>query len=207
MRLRLLTSVIVIFIAVLAVLAWNRSTTKEKPTTVAGGDANAAPGGEEMPGGMESAAPGQDPGVVWQTPKRWVEEQASGMRLATYVVPAPASGGEAARCVVYYFGPGQGGETDANIERWIGEFKGPQQPVRRTFEVRHLKVSQVELTGTYQAHADPAHGSGPTSGWTLLGAVVEGPSGSLFFKLTGPTSSTAPAAKEFDGLLASLRKK
>ena len=201
MRLRILSSVVVIFVVVLAVLAWKRSTMSEDPSAVAG-DANTPSGGEEM------SPPEQDPGVVWQRPRRWVEEQATGMRLATYVVPAPASGGEPASCVVYYFGPGQGGETDANIKRWIGEFEEPRRPVQRTFEVRHLKVSQVALTGTYQAHADPAHGSaGPTSDWTLLGAIVEGPKGSLFFKLTGPASSTAPAAKEFEGLLASLRKK
>jgi hypothetical protein len=206
MRLRILSSVMVILIAALAVLAWNRNAARN-PSTRAGGEATAPPGDAKMPGGTESGARAKDPGVVWQTPKRWVEEPATGMRLATYVVPAPASGSEAARCVVYYFGPGQGGETDANIQRWIGEFEGPKKPVRRTFKVRQLKVSQVEVTGNYQAHADPAEGSaGVTSGWTLVGAVVEGPKGSLFFKLTGPAGSTAPAANEFKGLLASLRK-
>ena len=156
----------------------------------------------------DAATPAQDPGVAWQTPARWVEEPATGMRLATYVIPAPAAGGEAARCAVYYFGPGQGGGTEDNIERWIGEFENAGAPVRRDWEVRGLKVSRVEVAGTYMAHADPAQGSsGPSPDWTLIGAIVEGPNGALFFKLTGPSRSAAPAAKEFDGLLASLRKK
>lgn len=206
MRLRILTSLVVLCIAVLAVIAWNRNTTRDASST---GDGGATPPGEtEMPSAGDPAGTAQDPGVTWQAPQRWVEELATGMRLATYVVPAPATGGEAARCAVYYFGPGQGGDTGANIERWIGEFENAAQPVRRDSEVRGLQVSRVEVTGTYMAHADPTQGaSGPSREWTLLGAIVEGPNGSLFFKLTGPNRSVAPAAKEFDGLLASLRKK
>jgi hypothetical protein len=208
MRLRILTSLIVLCIAVLAVIAWNRNTTRDTSSAGNGGEAAAPPGEAGMPSAGDPAGTAQDPGVAWQAPPRWVEELATGMRLATYVVPAPASGGEAARCAVYYFGPGQGGGTDDNIERWIGEFENPAEPVRRDSEVRGLKVSRVEVTGTYRAHADPAQGSSdPSPGWTLLGAIVEGPNGALFFKLTGPSRSAAPAAKEFDGLLASLRRK
>ena len=205
MRLRILSSVIVLFIAVLAVMAWTRNT--KDASSVGNGDQAVAPPGEAgMPSVADPAAPAQDPGVAWQTPPRWVEELATGMRLATYVIPAPTAGGEAARCAVYYFGPGQGGGTNANIERWIGEFDNAAAPVRRESEVRGLKVSRVEVTGTYLAHATQGS-SGPSPDWTLIGAIVEGPKGALFFKLTGPSRDAAPTAKEFDGLLASLRKK
>jgi hypothetical protein len=152
--------------------------------------------------------PAEDPGVTWQAPKRWAEQAASGMRLATYAVPAPASG-DPASCAVYYFGPGQGGGIDDNIERWIGEFENPSAPARRALKVSGMKVSRVELSGTYLAHAGMSGGGSesPSPGWTLLGAIVEGPNGALFFKLTGPTATVSPAAKEFDALLASLRKK
>lgn len=207
MRLRILSALIVLVIVVLAVLAWTRNTTRDASSAGDGGGM-AAPQGEGAGGMAEPTVGAADPGVAWQVPSRWTEEPATGMRIATYGIPAPASGGEAARCAVYYFGPGQGGGTDANIERWIGEFENPTRPVRRTFEVRGLKVSRVEVSGTYLAHADPSQGaSGPSSGWTLLGAIVEGPDGALFFKLTGPRASADPAAQEFDGMLASLRKK
>jgi hypothetical protein len=129
------------------------------------------------------------------------------MRLATYTIPG-AAGGENARCAVYYFGPGQGGGTEANIERWIGEFENPGKPDRKSSEVRGLKVSQVEVAGTYRAHAGMGEGAQEAApGWSLLGAIVEGPSGALFFKLTGPTATVAPAKREFEGLLASLEAK
>jgi len=40
------------------------------------------------------------------------------MRAAQYTV------GDA-ECVVYFFGPGQGGTVEANIARWSGQFAAP----------------------------------------------------------------------------------
>src|ERR1700732_1069632 len=59
-------------------------------------------------------------GVQWTQPKNWQAQAQRPMRLATYVVP---DGGE---CGVYYFGPGQGGGVQANVERWVGQFPEPE---------------------------------------------------------------------------------
>lgn len=208
MRLRIITGLIVVLIGVLAILAWQRSTTPATPADEAPGATGEAPGSGETPMAGESTSPTHDPGIEWQTPRRWVNELAQGMRLASYVVPVTGEGGEPAHCAVYYFGEGQGGTVDANVERWIGEFQSPGKPARRRREIHGLRVSQVEVTGGYMAHAG-AQGEAPgvKAGWTLLGAIVEGPSGAVFFKLTGPGPTVAAAAKEFDGLLASLRRK
>jgi len=59
----------------------------------------------------ESAA-----GVRWTAPFGWSSEGARPMRAATYRI-APAPGDPVgAECGVYFFGPGQGGSVDANIE-------------------------------------------------------------------------------------------
>ncbi len=210
MRLRIISAVIVFAIGVLAVIAWNRNATRNAPSSDAVGPSGGLLGDGQMPAGGESTAPApaQDPGIEWQTPKRWVGELAGGMRLAMYAVPASGSGGDVAKCAVYYFGLGQGGGVEANIERWIGEFENAGKPTRRTSEIRGLRVSRVEVSGTYLAHAGSPEGSASgASGWTLLGAIVEGPNGALFFKLTGPEGTVAAAAKEFEEMLASLRKK
>src|SRR5580704_17071265 len=55
-------------------------------------------------------------GVHWTMPPAWKADAQRPMRLATYMV---APGGE---CGVYYFGPGQGGSVQANLDRWIGQF-------------------------------------------------------------------------------------
>jgi hypothetical protein len=206
MRLRLITFAVVLAIGVLAVMAWQRNTAPPAMSPENGDASGGGPaaGGPPM---TETPAP-QDAGIEWTMPKRWVNQMAQGMRLATYVIPAPGAKGEAAQCAVYYFGPGQGGSVDANIERWIGEFQDPGAPVRRARDIRGLHVTQVAAKGTYTAHAGGEEGApGVQTGWTLLGAIVEGPHGPVFFKLTGPETSVAPAEKEFDALLASLRKK
>ena len=208
MRLRIVSFVIVVAIGVLAVMAWQRSTSRSTQAPDAPGATAETPAPGGMPMAEDSPAPPSDPGIEWQMPKRWVSELAQGMRLASYVIPAHPVGGGTAQCAVYYFGTGQGGGVDANIDRWMGEFQNPGTPSRHTREVHGMRVSQVEVTGTYMAHAGaPGEDAGPRSGWTLLGAIVEGPSGAVFFKLTGPGPTVAATAKEFDGLLASLRKK
>jgi hypothetical protein len=45
----------------------------------------------------------------------------------------------------------------------------------------------------------------PTPGSRLLGAVVEGPGGPWFFKITGPAATVTAAAPAFDAMLRSVR--
>ncbi len=70
----------------------------------------------------ESAA-----GLRWTAPAGWKTESAQPMRAATYTVD-PAPGDKArAECGVYFFGAGQGGTVDANLERWKGQFQSPRR--------------------------------------------------------------------------------
>src|SRR5262245_30928276 len=56
----------------------------------------------------------------------WVSERpTSSMRVSQYQLPAAAGDSEGASLVVYYFGAGQGGSVDANLERWIGQMQSP----------------------------------------------------------------------------------
>ncbi|HSN55836.1 MAG TPA: hypothetical protein VLT32_14275, partial [Candidatus Sulfomarinibacteraceae bacterium] len=51
-------------------------------------------------------------------------------------------------------------------------------------------------------------GAGPTEpipGSRLLGAVIDGPGGPWFFKLTGPAETVAAAAADFESMLRSVR--
>ncbi len=126
------------------------------------------------------------------------------MRFVTYIVPGddPSLDGD---CGVYAFGPGAGGGVDANLQRWIGEFEA-QQATHTTSHVRGLTVTRVRITGTYRAHTE-SDGSAvaPRPGTELLGAIVEGPKGDVFFTLLGPVATLDRAQPEFDAMLASVR--
>ena len=92
-------------------------------------------------------------GMTWDVPEGWIEEQpSSSMRRAQYRVPGPGGDGE---FVVFYFGPGQGGDPMSNAVRWAGQFRQPDgrssTEVLSTEEidVRGTPVMIVEVTGTY----------------------------------------------------------
>ncbi len=132
------------------------------------------------------------------------------MRAATYAI-APADGDRnAAECVVNYFGPGQGGGVDANVERWKGQVLGAggkpaaAKVTRRT--VSGVPMTVVDATGTYTGMGGPMMGgSKPAAGYRLLGAIVEGSGGHVFFKLTGPAKTIAAQEKNFEQLLSSIQ--
>jgi hypothetical protein len=154
-------------------------------------------------GGTPTAAAG----VRWSLPVRWTVQAERPMRVATYSIsPAPGDA-EGAECAVYYFGANQGGGVDANFERWIGQFQPATSSKRSTRQVDGLEVSLLDVTGTYTAPAGPMMKSqGSKPGWRLRGAIVGGPGGSVFFKLTGPKKTVATAGGGFDALVGSLRK-
>jgi hypothetical protein len=152
----------------------------------------------------ESAA-----GVRWTAPASWKPEAARPMRAATYSI-APAAGDQAgAECVVNYFGPGQGGGVDANIERWRGQVLGadgkPATPKIDKRTTRGIQITVIDASGTYTGMGGPMMAGKPVAGYRLIGAIVEGPGGSVFFKLTGPAKTIAAQQKNFEQLLASIQ--
>ena len=146
-------------------------------------------------------------GVKWSVPKAWTDQPGSStMRVATYRVPA-AKGAEVGEVAVFFFGPGQGGTVDANVERWSRQFEGTPPAERSAKRVNGLAVSLVRLAGTYLAPGGPMMQSqGKKPDYRLLGAIVEAPEGLLFLKLTGPAATVAAALADFDALVASFTK-
>ena len=147
-------------------------------------------------------------GLQWTTPEGWKNEGALPMRAATYAV-APAAGDKApAECAVFYFGAGQGGSIDANLERWKGQFQGPggkpaaAQIAKRT--LRGLNVTTIDASGEYSGGPMTASARGEP-GYRLLGAIVEGPRGNVFVKFTGPAKTIAANQQKFEQLLASFQ--
>jgi hypothetical protein len=164
-------------------------------------------GGEASPHEVPQVQTATNPGLAWKVPARWTDKGAGTMRLATYTI----SGGQGeAQCAVYYFGPGQGGAVDANLDRWRGEFKDAQPDTPKKFDAPGAHVTAIEVMGTYMAHAGMAQGMGgealESPHWALLGAIAEGPNGSVFFKLTGPEATVKAARKEFEAMLKSIHR-
>ena len=104
-------------------------------------------------------------------------------------MPSPTP--RTARLVLFFFGPGQGGSAEQNVERWTGQFTQPggkpskDAAVVTIKTVNGLKQTSVDLAGTYKAMQMGGAGGAAKPGWRLLAAVVEGPGGPWFWRLVG----------------------
>ena len=130
------------------------------------------------------------------------------MRVATYAV-APAPGDKiGAECAIYFFGAGQGGSVDANIERWKDQFRAPDgkpavaQVAKRTMQ--GLTITTIDTSGTYSGMGGPLAAQPAVADYRLLGAILEGSDGNLFVKFTGPAKTIAANRQKFDQLIASF---
>ena len=134
----------------------------------------------------------------------------SAMRKASYEVPRVEGDTEDGELAVFYFGPGQGGTIDANVERWVKQFSdiSPGDVKRADREANGLRQHTVEIqNGTFDAGQMGMGGGtkGARKNYALEGAIVETPSGTYFFKMTGPARSVAAARAPFFKLLDSVR--
>lgn len=104
--------------------------------------------------------------------------------------------------VFYYFGAGQGGDTEANVTRWLGQFEGTPVSKRDELPAGDKKVTIVTATGTYMDGAMFGPKT-PKADYTLLGAIVPGPESPVFIKLTGPKAAIDKITEDFKKLAAS----
>jgi hypothetical protein len=151
-------------------------------------------------------------GLAWSAPADWKSQGERPMRAATYSIPAAKGDSEPAELAVFYFGESSGGGVDANVKRWIDQFqKADGSSAAKDAKVKKEKIAglpatAVEVKGTYMGGSMMGP-SAPKPGYRLLGAIVEGPGGNVFFKLTGPEKTVSGAEKAFRKLIDGLKKK
>jgi len=143
--------------------------------------------------------------LTFTKPPSWTDRAvASSMRVAEFVVPKVPGDTEDGELIIYYFGGG-GGSVEANLERWASQFQSTKEPVRTSAVVNGLKLSSLDVSGTYIAEMRPGsteHFNKP--GFRMRATVVETPKGPYFIKLTGPIKTIDSAGTAFDQFLKSL---
>ena len=151
----------------------------------------------------------------FKAPDGWTTEKAtSSMRVAQYKLPKAEGDKEDASLVLYFFGASQGGTPQANIDRWIGQMQQPDGSDSKTkaktenLTVNGLKVTSVDVTGTYQAEMAPGSGSFHNDdNYRLRAAVIETPKGNYFVKLAGPAKTIARWDQSYNDYLKSFEFK
>jgi len=150
-------------------------------------------------------------GITVTVPDSWQDLGPSGMRQAQFQLPPDEGDTEPAEVNVFYFGPASGGGVEANLQRWIGQMTVAEgaEPVRRTFTADGMSGHVVSVDGAYNAGGMRPMGGGdstPKPGYRLVGVVLEGPEGSLFFKLTGPAATARAMEAELMPMMESARE-
>jgi len=153
-------------------------------------------------------------GVTITPPAGWTSLGPEGMRQAQFRLE-PVEGDPApAEVNVFYFGPQSGGGVEANLQRWIGQMElpdgsDPSAAARRsTFTADGMAGHVVSLDGSYKSGGGRPMGGGGEilPGYRLVGVVIEGPQGSLFFKLTGPAATARAMEPDLIAMLEGARK-
>lgn len=152
-------------------------------------------------------------GLRLKVPGSWREQTPrSPMRKAQFELPGDQGPAE---LVIFHFGSGEGGARDANVRRWVGQFRNPDDSAAEpkwesaTVSQRSLEVTTVKVRGTYAPNAmGPAMPAPePRPDFALFGIIIEGgPEGTIFAKITGPLATIVDYINELDefGLSARL---
>ena len=162
-------------------------------------------GGMIAPFLVAIAVTAQTASLTFTKPPAWTDRAAaSSMRVAEFVVPRASGDSEDGEVIVYYFGGG-GGSVEANLARWTSQFESTKEPARTTATVNGLKLTSLDISGTYVAEMRPGssdHHNKP--GYRMRATVVETPKGPYFIKLTGPAKTIESAGAAFGQFLNSL---
>jgi hypothetical protein len=147
-------------------------------------------------------------GIKWTAPAAWKSQGQRPMRAATYNVVAAAGDKDAGECAVFYFGPGQGGGVQANLDRWQGQFpekSGAAKIGKQT--VAAMTVTTIDLKGTYAWSPSPMSPEKVNKpGYRMLGAIVEAPQGAVFFKFTAQEKTAAGNEAAFWAMIKAISK-
>jgi len=151
-----------------------------------------------------STKPAKSTGLAWTKPADWKQvPNPNQMRIASYEIPKVDGDPEDAQMSVTQFG----GSTQANIDRWKGQFDMTGDANVTEKDVGGLKVTIVEIRGTFKGGMSMQGPGTPLENWMMLTAMAHSePNRAHFFKLTGPAKTVDASRASFDKLVASMKK-
>jgi len=115
---------------------------------------------------------------------------------------------EKAEVICFHFGESNGGGTQANVDRWLGQFKEPREKLNSKVDAAKINgraVTFVQAEGTYMSGM-PGGAKTPQPNAMLLGAIVESAKGNVFVRMTGPVALVKEAQGDFKKMIESAAK-
>lgn len=147
-------------------------------------------------------------GLKFTTPADWKSvEPSSAMRKAQLLIPSKEGKGDG-DVLFFHFGPGNGGGTQANVDRWLALFVEGKDKIGAKVEEKTIgktKVVFVRAEGTYRSGI-PGGPQTPLSDYGLRGAIIEAEGGSIFIRLTAPKIVAAYSEADFKAMVEAAVK-
>jgi hypothetical protein len=217
-----LSSLALVTLVCLAVVACDTNKKAPAPAPGAGGQPNAGAAGALPPGhpplggsgmgagmGMGAGAPRAEAPLIWTVPAGWqVTAPSSSMRIAQFQLADVD--GMAVECKI--FGGILGG-VDANIERWVGQFKTPEGgPITdgtkiTKSESNGLTVTTLDVSGIFGGGMGATAAGDEQQTWRMLASVVEGAPTPIQVQLVGPADVVSEHAERYQQFVESLKTK
>jgi hypothetical protein len=133
------------------------------------------------------------------------------MRAAEFNIPG--ENGEVALVTFSNFGgASRGGNVQSNMDRWKAQFRNPDtggepdfRPKKR--KVAGMNVELIDIVGTYKDGMPGGTEVKDRPGYAMRGAIIEGPQGLVFIKMTGPYEAVLATRDEWYQLIEGMTKK
>ena len=127
----------------------------------------------------------------------------SSMRKAQLEI---TKGSEKAEVSFFQFDAGQGGNAADNVTRWFSQFSGGDEKRKtETVQSGSIKITFATTDGTFSSGM-PGGPTTPMSGHALCGAILEGPNGTVFVKMTGPEALVKASTDAFKKMILEAAK-
>ncbi|MFH0988984.1 MAG: hypothetical protein V1799_03100 [bacterium] len=142
-------------------------------------------------------------GLKWSHPSRWIKADHGSSLIRLYIIPQSVGDPEPAQCSIYLVSTPLPGDTVSVLGRVVREFQDVTFSDRDVVEKNGFMMTSIHLTGTYLKRIGIVD-TLKAENCRMLGVLVEGTEGNVFFKLVGLNKTVIDAAGEFNQLLNSI---
>jgi hypothetical protein len=147
--------------------------------------------------------------VAWTCPQGWEETQSTKpQRLVEFTLEQNGPGNSPVQFLILNGADEHPAARMASITRWQTFYREDEGQQTTTTEQNGVKVTRMRTHGEYEGQN--AIGTGDVikeANWTMICGFVEGPDGSILFKVQGPDAIIKTHQARIDQLLASMRTK
>ena len=174
-----------------------------KPAAESKPAAETKPAAEAKAGGIEVGA------LTFKAAAPWVmKKEPRRMSAGGLTIPGKGEAAGVEADFYHFGGPGGGGDNEANIKRWQGQFQPDEdgklpEGKREEVALGGKKLIMVTFKGTFLSGSVMDAKRTPMPGYTMTGIIIPSDDGSTYIKFNGPDAAMAAADAQIKALVKS----